>query len=186
MSDVSVPAVDDGEEQPDEKEASRKEIKNLREAAAEGRLLKKENVFLRAGIDLSNKPAQGLFKSYDGELTVEAVQAEAKEWGLLDKPAPAADGPSADDLEQQRFRDGAAQGTAAGSEPAPKGMRRADVLPDFWKDQGEGVPLEQAQLAAIDKFVSGAAEGNTEFLFDEGAWIAERAQMGHDFRSRRG
>ncbi len=56
-----------------------------RAEAAEGRLvaLERAEAFRSAGVDPSSKMGSYFVKGYDGELTVEAIQAEARDAGLL-------------------------------------------------------------------------------------------------------
>lgn len=185
MSDqfgASVPDVDDGQRQQQDQGEN---IAQLREAAKQGARLQKENLFLRAGIDTAKPLAQLLFKSYDGEMTVEAVTAMATEIGLLGAPVVPANVPSAADLEQQAMRDAAMGGAPAGADTELPAMQRAQVLRDFHADMQAGADMESAQLVAIDKFISQAAEGNKQFLFDDDEWIRERSMAGHDFRPKR-
>lgn len=65
------------------------ENKQLRSAAAEAEMLKREKVFAKAGIDPDDPGARYFVKGYDGELTAEAVRQAAVEARLLSPdPSP--------------------------------------------------------------------------------------------------
>lgn len=85
-------------------------IANLRKAADEGSKAKqeaerlaRENAMLRAGVDLDSKAGTYFAKGYDGELTADAIKAEAAEIpGVLRgqtavTPPPAAPEPNVDE-----------------------------------------------------------------------------------------
>lgn len=184
MSDpngLSIPNVDDGTGLPLEGE----NIAQLREAAKHGRRLEKENLFLRAGVDLTSPVAAGLFKSYDGEMTVAALTTTAKEWGLIQEPEQTEPPPSADELEQQRFREGGQGGEPLGTAPPPNPNSKDNAHRAYLADLAAGVPRENAQLGLIDRYISGAAEGNKEFLQDDETWLRQRAEVGYDFTRKR-
>ena len=65
-------------------------IKKLRSDAEKGRKLEslvaekdRQIAFLQAGVDTETKLGQMLMKSYEGELTAEAIKAEATEIGMF-------------------------------------------------------------------------------------------------------
>lgn len=65
----------------------REDIRALEEAAAKAKDLdriQKELVFAKAGIDTDTKLGKMLLTTYEGELTKEAIIAEAQEIGLLE------------------------------------------------------------------------------------------------------
>ncbi len=81
---------DDDEQEPEGISLSRDDLRALREKArsadeATAKLaeLERKVLFSEAGIDLSTKSAQYFSKGYEGELTVEAIKAEAQEVGLF-------------------------------------------------------------------------------------------------------
>lgn len=51
--------------------------------------LKRENAFLKAGIKPDDPKAKYFVRGYDGELTADAILAEAKAAGVIAEPAPA-------------------------------------------------------------------------------------------------
>lgn len=172
---------DDEETQPKDPP---NELAELRAAAADGRRLRKENAFLRANVDLSKPSAQDMFKAWDGELTVEAIAAAATERGLITTTAPVVEstGPTADELEQQAFRESSGGGQAAGAGEAEHVDRQARDWREYQEDQAKGIPQDRARLALIDKRLVAAMEGDPGALFDEGAWLERRTAEGYDFR----
>lgn len=88
MSDESY--VDDDDQQDDatpaEQDPPREEPgwrKRLEREAKEAKALKRENAFLKAGINPDDPKAKWLVKGYDGELTPDAIKAAAVEAGVL-------------------------------------------------------------------------------------------------------
>jgi hypothetical protein len=80
----------DGQEEPDGKSyvrMKREDIKALEASAAKAQdmeKIQKELVFAKAGIDTDTKLGKMLLATYDGELTKEAIMAEAQDIGLLE------------------------------------------------------------------------------------------------------
>lgn len=101
MSDYDDDDNDSRDDEPQTPESTRKndwrrkleqEAEDGRRAAEEARQAKRELAFLKAGIDLNGEltPQQKLFvKAYDGDVTPDAVLAQAREFGIIDTPAPA-------------------------------------------------------------------------------------------------
>jgi len=87
-----VPDEDDDNQEQEAISLSRDDLRQLREKArtadeATSKLaeLERKVMFSEAGIDLSNKNAQYFAKAYEGDMTVEAIKAEAEEIGLFRK-----------------------------------------------------------------------------------------------------
>ena len=59
------------------------------EAVAELAQLRRELSFRDAGVDPSSKQGQYFMRGYDGEMTVDAIRAEAAELGLTGQPVQA-------------------------------------------------------------------------------------------------
>lgn len=91
-----------------------------RKAQAEAEAARRELAFIKAGVDTDSKLGQLLMKTYDGELTAEAIKAEAEELGAIKAPAsapPAQDELSDEERAQTRARNDLAAGnTATGAE----------------------------------------------------------------------
>lgn len=62
---------------------SRSQLKAANDAKSEGEIAKRELAFIKAGIDTNNATAKLLLKTYDGELTMEAIKASGEEYGLI-------------------------------------------------------------------------------------------------------
>lgn len=84
--------VDDGIESDDPNVKNmRDHIKRLEKQlseAADAEAVKRENAFLKAGVDLESKPGKLLFKAYDGNLEADDIRAEAAELNALKGEAP--------------------------------------------------------------------------------------------------
>jgi hypothetical protein len=97
----------------------RKELREGRkqraQQAAENAALKREAALARAGIDDSTPLGRMFAKSYDGDISVDAIRAAAEEIpGLLALPPVDPNAPSADELEAQRRMAGHSGGAGAG------------------------------------------------------------------------
>lgn len=181
MSNTDTDTDDEGTEAPPAEDG--KAIKKLRERADQATRLEKENAFLRAGVDLTDKMAQRLFAAYSGDMTVEAIKAEAEDWGIAQAAAAAA--PPDPTTGQQEARQRLAGGQAAGGQAPPP----ADPVDALWKgyaeDRRRGIPKEQAQMNGMAHVLAAASNGQKPFLFDEEAWLSERGMAGYDFRTKR-
>lgn len=85
-----------GQEAPAAKQGDepgwRKRLTKDRDTArSEVTALKRENAFLKAGVNPEDPKAKWLVKGYDGELTADAVRAAATEAGLLEAAVEDAD-----------------------------------------------------------------------------------------------
>lgn len=153
---------------------SRKDIRALEakarkndEDAAELATAKRELAFHKAGVDLESKAGQLLLKSWDGDLDVEAIKAEAGELNALTSgKAPAAD--SGDDGERQSTDERSALGTGAGADehqtPTPDPVKGAVELGFAALKEGKS---EEAALGAVFEHLARAAEGgDTRVIWD--------------------
>lgn len=145
-----------------------KREKKAREAAeataAESANDKRENVMLRAGIDLDTPLGQLFADGYKGELDKEAIKAA---WGVLgvtpSNETPTADpnanddGSSAEEIARQQ-REAALSngGTQPGTEPTPDPY--IDALQRY-HDSG-GNQQTEAQVAGIQAIFDAAAKGD--------------------------
>lgn len=179
-------------------------IQQLRDQASQSKanadknvLLEKEMAFMRAGVDTQSKPAQALIASYAGDLTPEAILAEATEWGLVKAPqTPATETPPAGGEQQQQTDAEAAAATAAaqaqqdmrqtvaggGAAPPPEppvvgGVDRA--MTDFKDSRLAGMPKDQAMGLAANNVLAAGVTGDKQALFDPEKWEAEKAKAGH-------
>ena len=176
-------------------EAPTEDPSELRKAAEEGskakrenELLRKQMAFLKAGVDTDSKPGQALLANYAGDLTTDAIVAEATDWGLVkspttptetdSEPAAAAEAPDRSaEIELQEMRD------AASGQPAPNEAPEVDayksVFADFEKDREGGYSQTDATNRAIGRLVQKAAAGDPTAIFNQDEWEEKAAQAGH-------
>ena len=77
----------------------RRAAEDGRKARAEAENLRRENAFLKAGVNLESPIGQGLLKYFDGELSVDKIREAAEPLGALAGVAPKApEQPAADAL----------------------------------------------------------------------------------------
>lgn len=95
-----------------------------RKALAEAEAARRELAFIKAGVDTESKLGQLLMKTYDGELSPEAIKAEAEEIGAVKATTPPPEKTELTDEEKAQTRarnDLAAGSTATGAEePDPR------------------------------------------------------------------
>jgi hypothetical protein len=175
----------DDSEQTEESEG----IKNLRAKAAkaddaEARAAQAERklAFVEAGIPLSSKPAQAFLNSYSGEMTPEAIKAEATEWGLIqadDAPPP----PKFDDETPERKFQQQRDQLDAGGVPDPDASSHKGgvdaALEGFAKAREAGVSPADAVNDAFGAVIKAAAMGDSQAVFDTAKWQQEQAKRGH-------
>ena len=154
---------------------------------------KRENAFLRAGVDVDSPQGKLLMKGYEGALEVDAIKAYRDEIFPAATPAaePAADptpdpAPDPDPYAQetagaQAMRDAlAGQGAPGQIDTDPPAKNKVDETYEaYYADRRNGVPQDRATLGAIDRFIVAAAEGNTDVLLDPADWDRQKAAAGH-------
>lgn len=168
-----------------EETEQQEDVSELRKAAEAGRsarqeadLAKRELAFVKAGINTDTKPAQALLRSYDGDLSTEAIQAEAREWSLLDTPAAPEVPDYTAEAEAQATRDQINEGMAApNTPPEVSGVDKA--FAEFEDDRTAGMSQTDATNRVIGKIIKAAAMGDTSAKFDPNEWERTRAQFGH-------
>jgi hypothetical protein len=172
MSDNQNPDPDD---QAPETNAGLREAARLgKEAQARAEALARENLFLRAGVDLDNKVGQMLYKTWDGN-DIDALKAEASELGVTVGTRPVF---TPEEAQQQQFRQ-----TLTGPPPVMTTQETPHptetAVRQFHEDRKKGIPLETAQLAAFDRVFAAAASGDKRAIFDPVAYANEASQYGH-------
>lgn len=159
--------------------ALRKAAEDGRSARAEADLARKELAFVKAGVDTGTKPAQALLNSYAGELTADAIQAEAREWSLLSSPEAE---PAAPDYSQeaaaQEMRDGLDGTPAPDTQPDKSGVDKAFEQFKVDRESG-GYSQTDATNRAIGNIIKAAAQGDQSAIFNRQRWEAEAANHGH-------
>jgi len=139
----------------------REDIQALEQSAAAGKevpQLQKELAMARAGIDTESKLGKMFFKTYEGDLTKEAIVAEAAEIGLLEKQEEKVEIPAEEKdstKERQTLNNGA---TPPGDNPThPKDVAVAKAK----KVLEDGGKYEQAAGAFLTTLVQAHAAGDT-------------------------
>lgn len=107
MTEETPPEAEDSVSQ-ESKPNWRRELENRAkagdEAVAELAQLRRELSFRDAGVDPSSKQGQYFMRGYDGEMTVDAIRAEAVELGLAGgSDSPASQAPPVDYGAEQRI-----------------------------------------------------------------------------------
>lgn len=161
-------------------DSSPEHIKKLRADAAAAKDLEKalaakerEIAFLQAGVKTDSKLGAMLMKTYDGELTPEAIRAEAVEIGLVGdtgEPVVAETPIGETELRYQQARESFSAGdTALPSDPPSKPA--VDAAFDEWNNaRRSGMSNADAQDLAFASFISAAANGDSTATFDERQW----------------
>ena len=144
------------------------DIAKLRERANSAKKLERENAMLRAGVDLDSKTGQMFAKAYDGELTTEAITAEAAEVGAMRKaaepsPEPVTDTASSDevaDIEQmQAISSNSTTSDGVADRPPYELAREA-----YEASRKAGEPQEWAEAAALSQIMAAANAGDERVL----------------------
>ena len=173
----------------DETNEPNEDVSELRKAAEGGKaakreaeMAKRELAFVKAGVDTDSKPARALLENYEGELSKEAIQAEAKDWGLISSGAESVQDPEADAnreavAEAQAARE-SLEGRPAPDEPPQVGGVDG-ALKNFLKNKEEGMSQINATNHAFGEVIKAAAAGDRQARFDADSWEAERAKHGH-------
>lgn len=161
-----MPETDDTQDgqQDDEKpyvRMKREDIRALEEAANKAKnmdVLQKELVFAKAGIDTDTKLGKMLLQTYDGDLTKEAIIAEAQEIGLIQGQTKTPEVSSEErqsTTERQTLNNGA---TPPGENPTHP---RDEAVANAKKVIEDGGKYDQAAGAYLSTLVQRFADGDT-------------------------
>lgn len=163
------------------------DIKALREAAKAGKAalseaeqLKRENAFLRAGVDVDSKIGSMLFKTYDGDLS--DIDALRNEWSELQPhtqqqattPPETAPTPAGfqDPAGQQQHRETiSGQGTPTGEAPTETPHPLDRVFEQFHANPS--IPLENRQEAAMAEMLGAYFGGDKRVMFNKAAHLGQ-------------
>lgn len=168
-------------------------IQELRDAADRGAKAARENLFLRAKVDLDSPLGAMFMRGYDGELTVDAVKAA---WAEIPQvPAPVANA-----AEQQQATDAAAQaaaeeqaraqqdaarrsiGTAPTEPPAEKVANPLEAgYQGFHQNLADGMSRDRAAKPVFEQIIGAAANGDERFIFN--GWTSEELEEGRTSRA---
>lgn len=174
---------DDQTNEPEAEDQEPDHIRNLREKAKRADqvpVLERKVAILEAGINTSTPLGAMFLKSYEGELTAEAIQSEAAKVGLVpgqQDPDPQPGEPGTAEAGYADTRRLLEQGDAAPHEPPQKSA--TDLAFDaFANSRKEGKRTEDAQVDGFRTLIEQAAQGNPSALFNERAWNERLAREG--------
>ena len=166
-------------------------IKDLREKASgaqatadENKALIRKMAFMEAGIDTTSKPAQAFLSTYAGDLTPEAIKAEAIEWNLAPAagnetpPAPVQGLPQGSpELEHQQLT--GAGGGAPAPTPDPPPVNGVEKTLESFKSNLGNMSRRDAETVAFGDLIRSGIEGQPGARFDRDEWTAKQAAAGH-------
>lgn len=143
-------------------------LKDLRRAADEGRAakaeaakLQRELAFAKAGVDTDSKLGQMLFKTYEGDLDVEAIKAEAAEIGIgQPAPTPPAEDPAERAQTRERSNLASEVGTPHSHEANPYTLAESA----FKEAKRNGDPTDIAFGAALAHIFEAAQRGDSRVI----------------------
>lgn len=141
---------------------------------AEGDKARRENAFLRAGVDLDSPLGTLFSKGYEGELDGDKVK---EAWSALQPaqappPEAASDAPTPEELAQAQARDALnTGGVPPGEEPSPSPWDAAKENYKIAKEKGQST--DRAQTAAIQTVMDAAVAGDERVLYDRDRWKAQ-------------
>lgn len=141
-----------------------------KEHAAEALAAKRELAFIKAGLNVDDPIVAHVMKSYDGELTSEAVKARATELGLerLVKEASASEGTTDEgestDTSQTDARNALTEGAAPPSSKDTDADPRMVGLAAFNKALESGDNRQDASGAFFREIFDAAARGDKRVL----------------------
>lgn len=157
------------EQEPDHIKALRDKAKQTDSLASEKSQLERKVAILEAGVNTTTPIGQMFLKSYEGELTPEAIKAAAAEVGLVEgqpDPEPQPGEPGTPEAQQQSVRDNLAVGDIAPhEEPVKSAKDRAwDV---FNESRKGGMREEDARNEAFASFIEAGIKGDQTALYRE-------------------
>lgn len=137
----------------------------------------REVAFLRAGIDTDTKLGKLFLGSYDGDLTPDAIKAEAKELGITpagSPPPPSGEGEGLTPEEKKASEERAR--LAAGSQDdgytPPPGDPAAEGLAEFHRRIDKGTRREEAAAEFVSRQIDAAVRGDERVIYVPG--VSER------------
>lgn len=170
----------------DAHQATQERLREMEQQRAENDQVRRENMFLRAGVDIESPLGQLFAKGYDGELDMEVVKAS---WAELapgnahsEPPTPptaqAGEELSPEQMAQQAelTRQRAAlnsEAVAPGEEPTPD--PRIDMVKTYQTMKKEGKTDVASMRAGFQRLFDAAAAGDDRALFDRDRWVAEQS-----------
>jgi len=198
LSDTSEPIAIDWATAPQQFreafERQRQQLDQANQGLSSFEQTQRENVMLRAGVDMSHPAAEIFTNGYSGKLELDDVkEAWAK---IAGTPAPTAETPpvNADgsdpnvvaalaDLEKQRNQLGSG-GTPPGEEPSVD--PQSEMIQGFHADRQRGRTREQAMDLGLDRLFGRAAEGDERVVSTGASGISAAQQSVQKWRQREG
>jgi len=157
------------EQEPEHIKALRDKAKAADGLASEKSQLERKVAILEAGVNTTSPVGAMFLKSYEGELTPEAIKAAAAEVGLVEgqpDPEPQPGEPGTVEHEQQQVRQGLSVGDVAPhEEPVKSAKDRAWEV--FDKSRKEGMREEDARQEAFASFIEAGMKGDSTALYRE-------------------
>lgn len=169
MSDIT-PETDPIVQQREHIKDLESQLAEMREQTDLAAVTARENVMLKAGVDVETALGQMFTRAYDGELTVEAVRAQASEIGALTPTSPVPD-PQITADETAAGRERAALGADAG--PAGQ-LSDTDPVQTAWQqrdaDLKRGMPRDAAAAGVLGAMIAAANNGDTRYAYNPETW----------------
>ena len=175
---MSDEAGTEPENDPEHMKKLREDAKKGREADAAIAAANRKIAILEAGVPTGTPLGQMFLKSYEGELTTEAIKAEAILVGLVEgtpAPDPEPEPGSVPGTPEADYS--AARKQLDGGQASPVEQPVANAVDDAYKEYDQsrkkGMRREDAQTEAALLLISRAAKGDRTAIFDEQAFARE-------------
>lgn len=140
----------------DDLRAKARKASKADDAVAEATEARKELAFVKAGIDTDSKIGKLMLRSYDGEMTVEAITTEAVELGIMSLPAT---DPETTSAEQASTDERAVLAAGAPADTAPVPNAEAQALKAGFAALSGGASEEAALGIAFAELVTHGVRG---------------------------
>lgn len=149
----------------DQIRAMERDAKTAREAQQRADKAERQLAIVRAGLDLSNPAVEFFAQHYAGEVTAEAVAAEAKRLGLLGEAPPptppVVEEPSAGDQNLSDLRDIVSQGSIPDSGHLPQKPVRESAMEEARTAIAKGMSGEDAMGSYFNRIAAAAQAGDS-------------------------
>lgn len=158
--------------------ALRQQAKEGKTAQAELAQIRKENLFLKAGVDPNTKLGGLLFRTFDGT-EAEALKAEAAELGyfrgVTTEETASERKFTEGETEQQKFRQGLSGGIQPAETQTPNPVDAA--YSEFHGSVSKGVPRNRAAVDVMAQILGAGLGGDKRVLWDPAAHFAEAERL---------
>lgn len=155
-------AMSENEEQEQNLAQLRKQADDGKAARRELEEARRELAFAKAGVDVESKIGKLLLRSYDGELDVEAIKAEALEVGAIKASGEPTEDPVVDASESQERQELASEAGTPSTMESESPYTTA--LHNFEDARREGTPVDNAAAQAFLHIVDAARKGDGRVL----------------------